>query len=105
MMDDAISRKAALNALLELIEERQKWVSDASKQINGIDAAYCKICDLPAAQPKIGKWIYVRKRLVRGGTVDASECSICHKRIMPHLKPDYCPNCGAKMEEEDGTVN
>ena len=46
---------------------------------------------------KHGHWEYVKKRLARGGYVDASECSICHKIIMPHLKPNYCPNCGAKM--------
>ena len=50
---------------------------------------------------KIGKWIYVRKRLARGGTAYVSECSICHKRIMPLLKPNYCPGCGAKMEGTD----
>lgn len=59
------------------------------------------IADAPTVHPeppKIGKWIYVRKRLARGGTAYVSECSICHKRIMPLLKPNYCPGCGAKME-------
>lgn len=56
---------------------------------------------LPPAQ-RTGRWEYVKKRLVRGGYVDASECSVCHKRIMPHLKPNFCPNCGARMEEENG---
>jgi len=46
-----------------------------------------------------GRWEYVKKRLARGGYVDASECSVCHKIIMPHLKPNYCPNCGARMDE------
>ena len=51
---------------------------------------------------KHGRWEYVKKRLARGGYVDASECSVCHKIIMPHLKPNYCPNCGAKIDEVEG---
>jgi hypothetical protein len=47
-----------------------------------------------------GHWEYVKKRLVRGGYVDVNKCSICHKIIMPHLKPNYCPYCAAKMDEE-----
>lgn len=56
---------------------------------------------------KHGRWEYVKKRLARGGYVDASECSVCHKIIMPHLKPNYCPNCGAKMERhfEEPEIN
>lgn len=46
---------------------------------------------------KSGKWTHVKKRLLRGRYVDASECSKCHKRIMPHLTLNFCPNCGAKM--------
>lgn len=54
-----------------------------------------------AAEPiRHGHWEYVKKRLVRGGYVDANKCSICHKIIMPHLKPNYCPSCGAKMDQE-----
>lgn len=56
---------------------------------------------MPAAdvqEVKHGRWEYVKKRLARGGYVDASECSVCHKIIMPHLKSNYCPNCGSRMD-------
>ena len=37
-------------------------------------------------------------------------CSICHKAVYResawyknvHIKSKYCPNCGAKMDKEDG---
>ena len=51
--DDLISRKAAIEALLELVEARRTWVSieDARKEISGIDASMCAIHDLPSVQP------------------------------------------------------
>lgn len=58
--------------------------------------------EVEAEPVKHGKWVHIKKRLIRGGYVDASECSVCHKRIMPHLNPNYCPNCGAKMEGAEG---
>ena len=53
--DDLISRKAAIKALLELVEARRTWVSieDARKEISGIDASMCAIHDLPSVQPTI----------------------------------------------------
>lgn len=53
--DDLISRKAAIDALLELVEARRTWVSieDARKEISGIDASMCAIHDLLSAQPEI----------------------------------------------------
>lgn len=46
-----------------------------------------------------GKWIYSIKPLARGGYVSASMCSVCKKRIMPYSKPNYCPNCGTRMDQ------
>lgn len=54
----------------------------------------------PSAQ-RTGRWEYVKKRLLRGGYVDERECSVCHKRIMMDLKPNFCPNCGSRMEIKD----
>ena len=52
---DMISRHAAINSLLELVEARRTWISteDARKEISGIDASMCAIHDLPSAQPTI----------------------------------------------------
>lgn len=62
---------------------------------------------MTSAERKKGEWIYVKKPLARGGYIDASECSVCHKIIFPYVNMNYCPNCGAKMNEEkpDVTLN
>ena len=65
-----------------------------------MDAA-TKIKESPTidAEPvRHGLWKYVKKPLARGGYVDASECSVCHKIIFPYVNMNYCPYCGAKME-------
>lgn len=41
-----------------------------------------------------GKWIYHRDEF----DGDTAECSVCHVEGM--LYGNYCPNCGAKMDEE-----
>ena len=45
---DCISRQSAIDALMELVEARHEWKSDASGEINGLNAAYCAIEDLPS---------------------------------------------------------
>ena len=45
---DCISRQSAIDALMELVEARREWKSDASGEINGLNAAYCAIEDLPS---------------------------------------------------------
>lgn len=49
------------------------------------------LCDAPI---KTGHWI---ERLVRGSKV--LYCSVCGNGIDVIYEYDYCPNCGAKMEE------
>lgn len=36
---------------------------------------------------------------------DAFSCSECGKTVKPFLKSEYCPRCGAKMDEEDEDDN
>ena len=51
-MDDLISRQAAIDACLELLEARQKWrPPEGRAEMRGIDAVMCAIHDLPPAQP------------------------------------------------------
>ena len=63
-MNDLIYRQQAINAIMGLIEARLGWKSDASKEINGLNAAYCVIEDLPSAEPvrMKGKWLHVGRR-------------------------------------------
>lgn len=57
------------------------------KEAEAVDTA---IKALKQPEQKKGKWIDL------GGI---SECSICHERSC--CAGNYCPDCGAKMEEEE----
>lgn len=39
-----------------------------------------------------GRWVY--------GEFDIPHCSECGNDVMPNMISPYCPNCGAKMDEE-----
>lgn len=57
---ELISKQAAIDTLMELVEARRTWTSneDARKEISGIDASMCAIHDLPSVQPeyKMNEW-------------------------------------------------
>ena len=91
-MDDLISRQAAIDAMSVII--------DSICEQEAIDALYA----LPSAEAepvKHGRWEPVTNG--RGGF----ECSICHN-YAPSYQDGvewlslYCPNCGAKMDAEEG---
>ena len=42
---------------------------------------------------KVGEWIYL-------DGLDAFECSVCGRQMVRNIF-NYCPWCGAKMEEEE----
>lgn len=82
-MNDLISRQAAI----ELIEsEYSRWGEEY-----GITDVLCDLDDLPTAEKK-------GKRLPLGE--GWAECSSCeHLERAAGLRWNYCPNCGARMEE------
>ena len=83
-MNDLISRQAAIDALIELTVQRDEWDSkEGFAQKRGIDAAICAIEDLPSAE-RSGRWVDLK-------------CDQCGQVDMS--KPNFCPSCGAKMEE------
>jgi hypothetical protein len=53
---------------------------------------------------KVGKWIRKPIRNDKGGCIGAEMiCSYCNKDNRYDEYMDYCPNCGAKMgDDEDG---
>lgn len=87
-MDDLISRQAAI----ELIEsEYRRWGEEY-----GITDVLCDLDDMPAAEPRKGKWIDYC------GGVKCDQCGFECDDTYYLGEANYCPNCGARMEESDG---
>ena len=104
MTDDLISRQAAIDALDEIEAE----VAD------GYGYQYAKwreyFVEMPSAQPqrKTGRWIIKDNPGTGWYRVTCSECGEDVTSTAPcigfypnaKVTWDYCPNCGAKMDEE-----
>lgn len=89
-MDDFISRKD----VMALWDEYHPYIATKAIEFDN------KLRQLPSAEPKKGQWIDMG---------DFEQCSACTatqlKTIqtvygeVTWIKTDYCPNCGARMEE------
>lgn len=93
-MDDLISRQAAIDALMDAIDD-----------VGILDGEDIKVVfdNLPSAQPerKKGKWIeYVNSHC---------ECPFCHKEwsFFENMTEwfNFCPNCGAELEGSDAEIH
>lgn len=73
---------------------------DALDCINGVEKV---LRSLPSAQPQHmkGKWIHDGYDFPHGN--DWIHCSICGKKgiNVPADLTNFCPNCGAEMEQAD----
>ncbi len=66
----------------------------------GADVMQQLIDTQPTIVPKTGHWIIYIDDLFPGDS--AQECSVCHEwQFINGNDDNYCPNCGAKMEEEN----
>ena len=93
-MDDLISREAALDCFNDWVD-RHGDVHAADE-----DTVYQKIEALPSAV-RTGKWI--KLDMHRG--MAQYKCSACNSECyVPECMGEpmymFCPNCGARMEEE-----
>ena len=92
---DCISRAEAIKCLecdFDITgKENMKTV------VNYINSAHDKIVNLPRVkqEPKTGHWIVHPK-----GIYAHLVCDKCLSSAPYDCKTNYCPNCGAKMEEE-----
>ena len=86
--EDCISRQDALNCL----------TATGLKKFDFILGARNKIKNLPSATPqsKTGRWIYTGD-YITDGMLKCSECGFEHDVSERFV---YCPNCGAKMQQE-----
>jgi DNA-directed RNA polymerase subunit RPC12/RpoP len=96
---DCVSREAVEDAIAEMIVNGESL---------GYAVAYDILSDLPSVYPKqrTGHWIEDTNGTYTDNH-DTWECSECgHAQILLEGTPkdndyNYCPNCGAKMEEEE----
>lgn len=103
----------------ELLEMRDGMEPDAIAVLN---MALSKLEGLPAMDVGHGLWVEVKPRgWHRLGFCETAmiACSECHNVPVPHvessqehggtvtsyrwLKTKHCPNCGAKMDEKEGS--
>ncbi len=86
--EDCISRQAVEDAIADMVVNGESL---------GYAVAYDILSDLPPVKPqqKMGKWIRVDK--------DKCKCDQCEVisfiAMYPNGDKNYCPNCGAKMQE------
>lgn len=96
-MTECINREAAIRALLNDAPEQVSYSRE--------DAADCiRYMDVADVAPVVhGRWIYI-------GKYGEYECSVCHgidtdcsDYYSSHVvtEQDYCPNCGARMDEAE----
>lgn len=100
--DDCISRKAAIDELELQAKEMSQWSERYMEQAKGVLTAKNIIKDLlPATlHPKTGHWIEGEVwEDTDGGWGRWQKCSVC--RQSKHHKTNFCPNCGAKMEDKE----
>ena len=97
-MSDLIEREKAIDALKAEVRLIDGYCCVDDRVIDESDAIEA-INSIPPAQPeqKVGKWIVMDDDRISG------RCSVCgweaHLYEDDAVGMDYCPNCGAKMEE------
>lgn len=94
MPDEYISREAAIKAANE-------WVNEAiMAPVMRTSRLFDKLQKLPAADvaPVVhGEWIGNK-----GGFWEMATCSMCDEKYpCVGMAPNFCPNCGARMDGDD----
>ena len=90
-----------VDALDFTIPKNPHFMTETLVQVlkNAIDKA--STIDPESLRPQ-GEWI-TKSWWQRKTKYTVNVCSICKSNVKPKLKPNYCPNCGAVMrEEQDG---
>ena len=101
-MAEYIEREAAIKCIESQCVDGKMWGNDESE--GTLIEAYSAIDDLmeipsaDVAPVRHGRWIE-QEKYTFGVMYD---CSICGDRILDNGHSwNYCPNCGAKMDEEE----
>lgn len=66
---------------------------------------FIELLSADVAPVRHGKWTEVQKENIWGDIIPVFECSLCGKYTFGTKgiteKSNYCPNCGARMNEEE----
>ena len=91
-MGDLISRKAMLEAIDERERIAKKYVPDI--QDDELRPTLQSIREFVNNRPAVDA-----EPVRHGRWEHGLQCPFCNQ--IDHTKPNYCPNCGAKMDGED----
>ena len=94
-MNEYIKREYAIDAVLDVYYD----TPDIDLSGEKFEAAIRKIQAADVAPVRHGRW--VNAQMIAGGFAEtwACDCSVCGRtQREPLWKPNYCPNCGAKMD-------
>ena len=97
-MAEYIKKSYAVDAVLDVYYN----TSDIDLSGEKFEAAIFKIPPDDVAPVRHGRW--VNEQMIVGGFAEtwACDCSVCGRtQREPLWKPNYCPNCGAKMDLEE----
>ena len=101
-MDDTISRQAAIDAIDKLmVSIPTAGGKDLMDDVNRIRAEDISVIKrLPSAQPerKRGHWVGIDDEPCE--TWECDKCG-CIQECFDGEQPNYCPNCGADMREDE----
>lgn len=96
--EDCISREQAKDAMYALCDETETLEDNPWRENPHIDAIIDEIDNLPSVTPKakVGHWIDIQY-FKADDTYYRPKCPFCG--IEPKEYSNYCPECGARMEE------
>ena len=93
-----MTREEAIRILDEVIPPPEHHTVDLDHL--RIAQAWACIKETLTAEPiKHGRWINEQLASTSGGSYSVVRCSVC-KAQFPMYKTNYCPNCGARMDEQ-----
>ena len=102
--EDLISREATIEAIYKKYIGGKDAIKNApinDLYAEGLAEAVDAVWDMPSVTPKakMGRWIDIQY-FKADDTYYRPKCPFCGKE--PKEYSNFCPNCGAKMEEEEG---